>query len=96
VVALVRALGRSLPREGIRINGICPGFTDTALVDGLRPMLAKSGIPIMDTSIVVDAFLAALTSGRSGECWYVQPGRPSEPFRFPGVPGIRHPGAKEE
>ncbi len=91
VVALVRALGRAWVGEGIRINGLCPGFADTAIVDQLRPTLAAGGIPLLDLSTVVDAFLAALTSGRSGECWYVQPGRPSEPFRFPGVPGIRRP-----
>jgi NAD(P)-dependent dehydrogenase (short-subunit alcohol dehydrogenase family) len=89
VVALVRALGTSLAAQGLRVNGLCPGFADTAIVDELRPMLAAADVPLLETSTVVDAFLAALTSGRSGECWYVQPGRPSEPFRFPRVPGIR-------
>jgi NAD(P)-dependent dehydrogenase (short-subunit alcohol dehydrogenase family) len=91
VVALVRALGQAWVGEGIRINGLCPGFADTAIVDELRPMLAAADVPLLDQSTVVDAFLAALTSGRSGECWYVQPGRPSEPFHFPGIPGFRRP-----
>jgi hypothetical protein len=38
---------------------------------------------------VVEAFLAVLSAGRTGECWYVQPGRDPEPFRFPRVPGTR-------
>jgi NAD(P)-dependent dehydrogenase (short-subunit alcohol dehydrogenase family) len=96
VVALVRSLGRGLEREGIRVNGLCPGFADTAIVDELRPMLAAADVPLLETSTVVDAFLAALTSGRSGECWYVQPGRPSEPFHFPRVPGIRRAAAVQE
>jgi hypothetical protein len=25
----------------------------------------------------------------SGECWYVQPGRPAEAFKFRGIPGPR-------
>jgi hypothetical protein len=25
----------------------------------------------------------------SGECWYVQAGRPAEPFRFRNLPGPR-------
>jgi NAD(P)-dependent dehydrogenase (short-subunit alcohol dehydrogenase family) len=95
VVGLVRALGKGWEAEGIRVNGLCPGFADTAIVDPLRSLLAGAGVPLMDVSVVVDAFLAALTSGRSGECWYVQPGRPVEPFRFPRVPGIRQPVVQE-
>jgi hypothetical protein len=38
---------------------------------------------------VVDTFMAILDGGRAGECWYVVPGRTSEPFRFRGVPGPR-------
>lgn len=96
VVALVRSLGPALRPDGIRMNGLCPGFADTAIVDELRPMLAAADVPLLETDTVVDAFLAALTSGRSGECWYVQPGRPSEPFHFPRVPGIRRTATLQE
>jgi NAD(P)-dependent dehydrogenase (short-subunit alcohol dehydrogenase family) len=89
VVGLVRAIGESWPNVGIRVNAICPGFADTAIVDPMREVLTASGITLLTVDAVVDAFMAALTSGRSGECWYVQPGRPSEPFRFRGVPGPR-------
>jgi NAD(P)-dependent dehydrogenase (short-subunit alcohol dehydrogenase family) len=89
VVGLVRAIGQSWPNEGIRVNAICPGFADTAIVDPMREVLAEGGITLLTVDAVVDAFMAALTSGQSGECWYVQPGRPSEPFRFRGVPGPR-------
>jgi hypothetical protein len=43
----------------------------------------------MNVDQVVDAFIEVLSGGRTGECWYVQPGRPAEPFHFPRVPGIR-------
>jgi NAD(P)-dependent dehydrogenase (short-subunit alcohol dehydrogenase family) len=89
VVALVRALGPAWEAEGVRVNALCPGYADTAIVDPLRDLLSSAGVPLLELETVVDAFLAALTSGRTGECWYVQPGRPSEPFRFPNVPGIR-------
>jgi NAD(P)-dependent dehydrogenase (short-subunit alcohol dehydrogenase family) len=89
VVALVRALGPAWAAEGVRVNALCPGYADTAIVDTLRDMLSASGVPLLDVQTVVDAFVTVLTGGRTGECWYVQPGRPSEPFRFPNVPGIR-------
>jgi NAD(P)-dependent dehydrogenase (short-subunit alcohol dehydrogenase family) len=93
VVALVRALGPAWAGEGVRVNALCPGYADTAIVDTLRDTLSSAGVPLLDVETVVDAFVVALTSGRTGECWYVQPGRPSEPFRFPNVPGIRTPEA---
>jgi NAD(P)-dependent dehydrogenase (short-subunit alcohol dehydrogenase family) len=89
VVGLVRALGPAWAAEGIRVNALCPGFTDTPMVDPLRHTLAAAGKPLMPAGSIVDAFLAALTSGRTGECWFVQFGRAPEPFRFPRVPGIR-------
>jgi NAD(P)-dependent dehydrogenase (short-subunit alcohol dehydrogenase family) len=92
VVGLVRCLGEEWPRLGIRVNAICPGFADTAIVDPLRELLSSSGIPLMSVDAVVDAVLAAATSGRSGECWFVQPGRDSEPFGFRRLPGPRAVG----
>jgi NAD(P)-dependent dehydrogenase (short-subunit alcohol dehydrogenase family) len=89
VVALVRALGPAWAGEGIRVNAICPGYTDTSIIDPFRSVLAGGNVPLMRVDDVVDAFLAVLAAGRTGECWYVQPGRPSEPFRFPRVPGTR-------
>jgi NAD(P)-dependent dehydrogenase (short-subunit alcohol dehydrogenase family) len=89
VVALVRALGPAWKTEGVRVNAICPGYADTALLDPLRPQLGDAGVPLLRTDDVVDAFLTVLAGGGTGECWYVQPGRSPEPFRFPRVPGIR-------
>ena len=39
--------------------------------------------------VVVDAFERILRGGGTGECWFVQPGRTSEAFRFRNVPGPR-------
>jgi NAD(P)-dependent dehydrogenase (short-subunit alcohol dehydrogenase family) len=42
--------------------------------------------------VVADALRAVLASDRTGEAWYVQPGRPAEPFAaFRNVPGPRAP-----
>jgi NAD(P)-dependent dehydrogenase (short-subunit alcohol dehydrogenase family) len=87
VVGLIRALGPKHVAEGIRINALCPSFAETDILVPLRQFLGD--FPILDVSAVVDTFMAILDGGRAGECWYVVPGRTSEPFRFRGVPGPR-------
>lgn len=87
VVGLVRALGPAWARYGIRVNALCPAFADTAIVTGIRPLLEQAGVPILPVEAVVDTFLAVLTGGGTGEAWFLQPGRPGEPYRFRGVPG---------
>jgi NAD(P)-dependent dehydrogenase (short-subunit alcohol dehydrogenase family) len=90
VVGLVRAAGAAFAGEGIHVNAICPGFADTNIVSPeARQALESVGVPLLEVDRVVDAFVAAITSEESGQCWYIQPGRPAEPFRFRNVPGPR-------
>jgi NAD(P)-dependent dehydrogenase (short-subunit alcohol dehydrogenase family) len=90
VVGLVRSAGPAHTPDGIFINAICPGFADTNIVSpAAREGLASIGVPLLEVDRVVDAFIAVVTSGEAGQCWYIQPGRPSEPFRFRNVPGPR-------
>jgi NAD(P)-dependent dehydrogenase (short-subunit alcohol dehydrogenase family) len=90
VVGLVRAAGAAYVAQGIHVNAICPGFADTNIVSAeARAALDSIGVPLLDVADVVDAFIAAITSGESAQCWYIQPGRPAEPFRFRNVPGPR-------
>ena len=90
VVGLVRSAGPAHVGDGIFINAICPGFADTNIVSAeAREALASIGVPLLDPERVVDAFISAITSEEAGQCWYIQPGRPTEPFRFRNVPGPR-------
>jgi NAD(P)-dependent dehydrogenase (short-subunit alcohol dehydrogenase family) len=90
VVGLVRAVGAAYESQGIHVNAICPGFADTNIVSAeARDVLDSIGVPLLPVDRVVDAFMAAITSGEGGQCWYIQPGRRSEPFRFRNVPGPR-------
>ena len=90
VVGLVRATGAAYAGKGVFINAICPGFADTNIVSAqARDALSSIGVPLLAVDRVVDAFMSALASGEGGQCWYIQPGRPSEPFRFRNVPGPR-------
>jgi len=86
VVGLVRAAAPGLAARGIRLNALCPGFTDTPIMEaGLRDAV---GVALMDPSFVAEAALQVLNDEQTGRAWVVQPNR-IEPFRFPGVPGPR-------
>jgi len=86
VVGFVRGAAQGLAEHGIRINAMCPGFTDTPIVENeLRDVLS---VPLMEASFVADAALQALNDPESGRAWVVQPNRVL-PFRFPGIPGPR-------
>jgi NAD(P)-dependent dehydrogenase (short-subunit alcohol dehydrogenase family) len=86
VVGWVRGAAPALAAHGIRLNALCPGFTDTALVEGeFRDALE---VPLMEASFVAEAALRVLEDEETGRAWVVQPNR-VDPFRFPGVPGPR-------
>ena len=87
VVGFVRGAAPGLlANHNIRLNVLCPGFTDTPIVeDELRGMLP---VPLMEPSFVAQAALAALNDEETGRAWIVQPGR-IEPYSFRGVPGPR-------
>jgi NAD(P)-dependent dehydrogenase (short-subunit alcohol dehydrogenase family) len=89
VVGLVRSLGEALAPEGIKVQAICPSYAETSLIDTFRSLLEDAGFPILDVGTVADALVQAIASDGSGECWYVVPGRASEPFRFRRAPGPR-------
>lgn len=89
VVGLVRSLGPGLAAEGIRINAICPGFADTAIIAPFKPRLEASGVPIIPSGEVAATVLRLLAGEESGECWFIQPGRAAAAFRFGNLPGPR-------
>ncbi len=91
VVGLARALGPALAADRVAVSALCPGFADTAINDPVRHLISAAGIPMMTAGDVADALLAILASDETGQAWYVQPGRPAEPFRFRNVPGPRAP-----
>jgi NAD(P)-dependent dehydrogenase (short-subunit alcohol dehydrogenase family) len=90
VVGFVRSMAPVL--EPVRLNAICPGIADTTMVDGQREALAAANFPLLRPEDVAEAMWLAATSERTGECWFVQPGRDPAPFRFANVPGPRRAG----
>jgi len=89
VVGLVRSLGPVLAGEGIRINAICPGYADTAIIAPIREQLSDQGLPIIPVERVTDAVIGLFDGEMTGECWFVQAGRESQAFNFRGIPGPR-------
>ncbi|NAS20480.1 SDR family NAD(P)-dependent oxidoreductase [Herbidospora sp. NEAU-GS84] len=89
VVGLVRSLGVTLAPDGIKVQALCPSFADTAILGDARVLLEAEGFPIMEVDQVVDAFEKVVASEGTGECWFVVPGRESEPFTFRRAPGPR-------
>ena len=86
VIGFVRSVAPQLAIQGIRINALCPGYTDTNIVPNeLREVL---DVPLMEPSFVAEAALQALNDDETGRAWVAQPNR-ILPFRFPNIPGPR-------
>ena len=86
VIGFVRSVAPQLAERGIRINALCPGFTDTPIVASeVREFI---DVALIEPSFVADAALQALNDEETGRAWVVQPNR-IVPFRFPNIPGPR-------
>lgn len=89
VVGLARSLGPGLAQFGVRFNAVCPGFAESAIIADFRDNLIAEGMPIIPAQDVADAVVALFSSDVTGECWFVQAGRPAAAFGFRGIPGPR-------
>ncbi len=87
VVGLARSLGPALAPENVRFNAVCPGFAESRIIDPLRDMLSAQGLQVIPAEVVAETVLRIITGDGTGECWFIQPGRDPEPFRFRTVPG---------
>jgi len=86
VIGFVRSVAPQLEARGIRINALCPGFTDTPIV--AQEVRGGLPAPLMEPSFVAEAALQAFTDPETGGAWVVQPNRIVK-FRFPNIPGPR-------
>lgn len=98
LIQLVRSQAPLWAKEGIALKALCPGFTDTDMIDDIREMLTASNVKVLEMSEVAAAFMKVLTEGRPGECWYELPGLASGPFRFGKIEGFpyRDPAANRQ
>jgi NAD(P)-dependent dehydrogenase (short-subunit alcohol dehydrogenase family) len=90
VVGLVRSVAPPLLERGIRIQAVCPGWADTALMDdAFKGDLVGRGYRLLRPEDVAEGVWAAYRSTETGEAWVVQPGREPLVYGFRGVPGPR-------
>jgi len=89
VVGLVRSLAPVFAADNIRINAVCPGFAETAIIESIREHIVGAGVPIIPVEQVIEVVTGLLDGDMTGECWFVQAGRESQPFAFRGIPGPR-------
>jgi NAD(P)-dependent dehydrogenase (short-subunit alcohol dehydrogenase family) len=90
VVGFVRSVAPPLLERGIRVQAVCPGWADTALMDdAFKGDLVDRGYRLLRPEDVAEGVWAAYTSAETGEAWVVQPGREPLVYGFRGVPGPR-------
>lgn len=73
VIGLMRCLRMTLPASGIRINAICPWFTDTVMTAGIKEKWVENNLPMNDPAGVA-ALIAgvACEKGMNGKSIYVE------------------------
>lgn len=94
VVGLVRAVAPSLERQGITVNAICPGITDTPMSAPARNRLAEAGFPMIDPDVLAGYVVECATGTATGRALVCQAGRDPVDYHFRGIPGPRAEGAE--
>jgi NAD(P)-dependent dehydrogenase (short-subunit alcohol dehydrogenase family) len=87
VVGLVRSLAPTLAEQRIRINAVCPGGVDTALLETIGLADRRSEVPVLDPAEVADTVAMLLDTDETGAAYMVRAGLGTERFRFPGRAG---------
>lgn len=88
IVGFVRSIAPQLAKDGTRINLVCPGIADTALLPAdMKDMLHAANFPILTAPKVAGALVDALLLAETGQALVVQPGRDPVRFKFANVPG---------
>ncbi|MEP6696275.1 MAG: SDR family oxidoreductase [Pseudonocardiales bacterium] len=95
VIGLVRSFAVPLAADGITVNAIAPGFTDTPLVGSLTDAFSAEGFPLLSAGEVAAVVLSLMAGEETGQVYALQPGRAVEPYRFRGVPGAGQPPPAE-
>jgi NAD(P)-dependent dehydrogenase (short-subunit alcohol dehydrogenase family) len=92
VVGFVRSMAAALDLHatptGVCISAVCPGFTDTAIIDETsKQRITELGLEIMAPDHIADVVMKALRERVNGAQWVVWPGAPVTPYEWaPAIP----------
>jgi NAD(P)-dependent dehydrogenase (short-subunit alcohol dehydrogenase family) len=90
IVNLARSLADPLSTAGVRINAVCPGEVDTAMLPPDRAeLLATTGHRPLRPDEVAAAVVDTLLGDYTGGVFTIVTGRGLEPYEFAGVPRPR-------
>jgi NAD(P)-dependent dehydrogenase (short-subunit alcohol dehydrogenase family) len=82
VVGLATSVAEPLARRGVRVQVVCPGGTDTDLIDERRRALVAARGGVLQRPEVVAALVCRLLGGDGwGEVWAITPDRGEEQLR---------------
>ena len=95
VLGYVRAIAGTLAEHRVRVNAICPGFVDTAILGIGRKLLRKQKFPLLSPDEVAEAVMTVLDQAGTGEAWTIIAGRPPDRFAFPTLPITLMPDGSE-
>jgi NAD(P)-dependent dehydrogenase (short-subunit alcohol dehydrogenase family) len=86
VVGFVRSLARAFEQQAdldVCISAICPGFTDTNIIDEqVKSFLEVSGMELMTPGHVAEVVIRALVERRQGAQWVIWPGQETAPYEW--------------
>jgi len=91
IIGFVRSMAEPLAARGIRINALCPSFTDTPMLRGeIRAAALRMNPDLLSTDDVVAGFMEAVWHEPSGAAILCRRQATPLSYRFRGVPAI-HP-----
>ena len=66
VLGLMRALRLYVPKvyNGLRVNAVCPSFTETRMVQGVRDGWVQAGLPTQGPEAVAKVLIGIMAAGR--------------------------------